>query len=207
MDKRHSTINRGTALLIAALTILCLSAPANAAFMIVLSESGGNVVANGSGSINTAALSSLGADGWSPRIQPGPASSAIIMVGQAATMQDWTGWTGPTSFGTGTSPVFASSSSGSLVGIAFANGTRLALPSTYVSGTSLTDSATWNSTTYAGLGVTPGTYTWTWGSGATADSLTLQIPEPTSTALLLGASALALLARRGKRVPQLPEQQ
>src|SRR5205807_10308158 len=42
----------------------------------------------------------------------------------------------------------------------------LIVPRGYVSGTALSDSATYNGKTFATLGVTPGTYVWTWGTGA-----------------------------------------
>ena len=52
----------------------------------------------------------------------------------------------------------------------------LSVPTGYVSGTALSDSATYSGTTLATLGVTPGTYVWTWGTGAN-QKFTLQIPD------------------------------
>ncbi|MGH3265858.1 MAG: hypothetical protein ACRDNS_28130 [Trebonia sp.] len=54
----------------------------------------------------------------------------------------------------------------------------------YVSGSSLTSSATWDNQTFASLGVTPGSYVWTWG-GPRDDSFTLDVavPPPRLTAL------------------------
>ena len=53
----------------------------------------------------------------------------------------------------------------------------LIVPRGYVSGTFLSNSATYSGKTLATLGVTPGTYVWTWGSGAN-QNFTLQIPVP-----------------------------
>jgi hypothetical protein len=85
----------------------------------------------------------------------------------------YTGFTGPTSFGGGQG---RSASSGDLVAINNITVVgRILLPSGYVSGSMLLDSATWDNQTFNTLGVTVGTYTWTWGSGAHADSFTLDI--------------------------------
>src|SRR6266576_2878742 len=72
----------------------------------------------------------------------------------------------------------------------------------YVSGTALSDSATYNNATFASLGVTPGTYVWTWGAGAN-QNFTLQIgpagvPDGGSTVSLLGFGLLGLTALRRK---------
>ena len=56
----------------------------------------------------------------------------------------------------------------------------LIVPRGYVSGTFLSDSATYSDATFATLGVTPGTYVWTWGSGAN-QNFTLKIPVPPPT--------------------------
>jgi hypothetical protein len=59
-------------------------------------------------------------------------------------------------------------------------GVYLDVPAGYVSGTFLSDSATYSGKTLASLGVTPGTYVWTWGTGAN-QNFTLQIPVPPPT--------------------------
>jgi hypothetical protein len=62
-----------------------------------------------------------------------------------------------------------------MVGIAadFFGDVHIFVPTGYVSGTFLSDSATYSGTTL-GLAVTPGTYVWTWGIGAN-QNFTLQI--------------------------------
>jgi hypothetical protein len=57
------------------------------------------------------------------------------------------------------------------------------VPAGYVSGNPLSSMSTYLNTTFADLGVTPGTYVWTWGMGAN-QNLTLMIgagpgPGPT----------------------------
>ena len=99
--------------------------------------------------------------------------------------------------GSGGLPTIASTSTGDALGIVgFLE--ILSVPHDYVSRTPLSGAATWDDTTLAALGVTPGTYTWTWGSGANADLLTLVVaPEPAPALLLtLGVAGLALLKWR-----------
>jgi hypothetical protein len=68
----------------------------------------------------------------------------------------------------------------------------LTVPAGYVSGTALSDSATYSGATFATLGVTPGTYVWTWGTGAnqnfTLKILTAILPATTLTNISTRAS-------------------
>ena len=81
---------------------------------------------------------------------------------------EYTGASGPTSFGSGFTTL-ASSGSGDRVGIDGING-GVFVPFGYVSGTALSDSMTFNNATFASLGVTRGTYVWTWGLERTRSS-------------------------------------
>jgi hypothetical protein len=97
------------------------------------------------------------------------------------------------------------------------------VPSGYVSGTSLSDTATWDNTTIAGLGLTGGTYTYSWDvaplvstGAATPDSVAIDtytvvvnasippgggssVPLPAGLPLgLLGLGTLAVAIRRHK---------
>jgi len=97
----------------------------------------------------------------------------------------------------------ANTGNGDFVAIQGFLGGFLLLPQGYVSGAALSDSMTFNSATFASLGVTPGTYEWTWGTGMNADSFTLQIgpagvPDAGSTLSLLGFASLGLVALRRK---------
>ena len=171
-----------------ATTLLLLVAPGrtHAAFLLTLSQSGANVVMNGSGSLNTTALTLQGSGAFfNDNLGP---SAAFAVAGTTLGTGGASGYTGltvvPTSFGPG-GPALASSTTGSIAGVAGFNKTLFA-PTNYVSGTVFTDSATFNNTTLAGLGFTPGTYTFSWGTGANADSLTVVggVPEPSTWTLL-----------------------
>jgi hypothetical protein len=194
----------GVAVLVVAALALLLAGTgrAQAGFVVTLLEQSGNVVATGSGTFDLTSLSSQGTafnDGY---IAP---STAQIMTGPNLVNTDlYTGFVGPTSFGSG-GIAFASSGGGDIVGLANTGvGRTLEVPQGYASGT-LSDTATYSNETFAKLGVTPGTYVWTWGAGAHKDSFTLQVgpaataaPEPASLTLL-ATGALGLLGYGWRR--------
>lgn len=177
--------------------------PAKASYIMTLVQSGSNVVGTGSGTIDLFALTSANFVSTAPGIS-GPQGFAAL--GPEATTAAFTAVSGPSSFGSG-GFFAASTGSGDPVGISVSGviSDVLFLPDNYVSGASLSDSATWDNATIASLGLTPGTYTWTWGSGPSADSFTVQIdsstPEPGSMALFgAGLVGLVALRRRASRL-------
>jgi hypothetical protein len=181
---------------------------ANAAFIATMEQVGSDVVITGSGSFDTSDLTSISPDTSSGSAFVVP-SQNIFFLGGGGTNNSFTGLTSDHStFGAG-SPTNTSDASGAVLGIAFADGlvpNSLYLPDGYVSGTSVSDLTTFDSTTLAALGVTPGTYTWTWGTGPDADSFTLNIgaPDPTPTPepaslVLLGTGLAALGLNRLRR--------
>ncbi len=185
------SLSRSAMLGIAALAGLALTAPpAHAGFIATVQQVGSNVVISGSGTINTSALLSSGFGVSSAGVFPVPGIISFSGGGIAF----FFGFTGPFGFGTGSS-VGASSSIGDAVGL---DGSTAGLwvPAAYASGSPLSTSDTFDNTTIAGLGITPGTYIWTWGSGPTADFFEITTaPEPTSV-LLVGSALLGLLALR-----------
>jgi hypothetical protein len=174
------------------------------AYTVRLDQLGANVVANGSGAFNLTGLTFFlpGID-FTARIRAG---GGVIITGPPGGSGDvdiYTGFTGPTSFGSGFF-FFPNTGSGDIVRIDAQSsfGGLLAVPPGYVSGTALSDSMTFNNATLASLGVTPGTYVWTWGTGAD-QNFTLQIgpagvPDAGSTLSLLSLASLGLVALRRK---------
>ena len=178
------------------------------AYSVTLQQVGSNVVATGSGPINLTGLTFaqsgqvIGGAFIQPiaaRIQTGPTGLVNFDLYRGLV-------TGPTSFGSGLA-ASASSGSGDFVGIQVFNfdgvgpNGILFVPQGYVSGAALSDSMTFNSATFASLGLTPGTYVWTWGTGLPNQNFTLHIgsvPDGGSTVSLLGFASLGLVALRRK---------
>lgn len=162
------------------------ASPAQASYIVTLTEVGSNVVAIGGGTINTADLvTPNGRQTANPLMQ---ANTGTIYTGTAGSEVDTYLVAGPARFGNGFENL-ANSSKGDFVGIAGAID-ELLLPANYTSGAALSDSATYDNRTFSSLGVTPGSYKWNWGTGADADSFTLNVgtaaavPEPSSLLLL-----------------------
>ncbi len=196
-------IAHATALGVSILLGCGASAPsAQAAYIVTLVQQGPNVVATGSGSIDLTDLVNFAGTLESSGITP---NAGIISTGAGDNLAYYHTATGPTNFGSGGN-TFADSGSGELVGIntnSGASGNSVGVPVNYISGSLVSDTATYDNATFASLGVTPGTYVWAWGSGANADSFTLQIgvtaPEPASLALLaVGLGGLGIVLRRSR---------
>lgn len=212
--------NRST-LILAGITLLVSSPlPLRAELVITFSQNGPNVVASGSGSVDVTDLSSLGVTG---ALQGSVDPSGFLEIGGlepngVVSYVLYGPISEPSSFGAPNNAV-ASSGSGDDLGFAtsqffFPEEPKLLLPLGYTSGAQLNGSSTWDNTTIAGLGLTPGTYTSTWGTGNNADSLEVvipaSVPPPTpepSSLILAGTGFLALggfgLHRRRRR-PHLP---
>jgi hypothetical protein len=179
----------------AALGLATLGGRADAAVVIDIFQSGDNVLATDTGSVDLTDLSYLFSGGTVPFVFP---TSGVIALGEGLG-DEYVTVIGPASFGTGGFAA-ASSSSGGLFEVGLGG---LAVPLGYVSGTSLSGSATFDGQTFASLGLTPGTYVYTWGSGPDADHATINIesvPEPSTWAMmLLGFAALGFLGYRRNR--------
>jgi hypothetical protein len=175
------------------------------AYTVTLQQVGSNVVATGSGAIN---LTGLSFPIPTPMLAVVNAGDGVIITGPhgSGLVDLYTGFMGPSSFGSGGS--FAPDiGSGDFVGIS--GGTMLTfllVPQGYMSGAALSDSMTFNNATFASLGVTPGTYVWTWGTGLANQNFTLQIgsvgipgvPDGGSTVSLLGCAMFGVAAVRRK---------
>lgn len=187
--------------IVAALAVLVSTVlQAHAAFVMTLQQVGPNVVGTGSGSLDTSSLTI--ASGGSTPIVIRPESGLVTLGIGGSDYEELSGFTGPSSFGSG-ALTFGSSGTGDLVGMDYQVG-YIEAPTGYVSGSALSDSATWPSATFSSLGITTGTYTWIWGDGATADSFTLEIvpadvPEPSTWAMMAAGIGVMLAFRRRRR--------
>jgi hypothetical protein len=178
--------------------------PAQAAYTVTLTQVGSNVVASGSGTINLTGLD-LEASGVTVPVTISPEAGQIITgLTPTGSVDEYTNFSGPDSFGSG-GGTSANGGTGNLVGIDGEDET-LYVPAGYTTDSttiSLSDTATYDDTTLAMLGVTPGTYVWTWGAVSDDDTFTLTtavaaVPEPSSVLLLapLLGFVIVLAARR-----------
>jgi hypothetical protein len=160
------------------------ASPNASPYVVTLEQVGSDVVATGSGSIDLRGLEITGSVDVHASIEPylaeiltGPAPSNV-----SANTYAPISFNGPSSFGSG-GGTSANIGSGDEVGIAVSgasSGPVIFVPFTYASDTPLSDSATYDNTTLASLGVTPGIYKWTWGTGAD-QSITLGVVAPLNT--------------------------
>jgi hypothetical protein len=174
--------------------------PVHADVMVYIYQSGSNVVSSYSGTIDLTGLAANGSDGITTAYIWG--ADAVEVFGPTVAGQPvYLGITGPTDFGDGAATE-ASSSTGDTFGYG-GLAQDLLLPLGYVSGSFISGTDTWDDTTIAGLGLTPGTYNYTWGTGTDGSFSfnvgTAPVPEPSSLGLLsLFVLALVVLSR-GRR--------
>ncbi|PJO36277.1 IPTL-CTERM sorting domain-containing protein [Delftia acidovorans] len=147
-----------------------LALPAQAEFTISVVQSGADVIATGSGSINTAGLTMAG--GATCGNKGGVSASRATLCFTNNGGSQHTGITGPTSFGTG---AFVAGTTLTGAALDISNSSSVTLPVGYVSGTPMSATVTWTGNTITSLGLKSGTYTWTWGTGADADRIVLNI--------------------------------
>jgi hypothetical protein len=190
-----------------AVTSLFSIRPAQANYIVTLQQVGPNVVATGKGAFDLTGLPVKARGSSQTLIQP---YLGNIVTGSSNSCDVYgTTITGPDNFGIGIETGLVSIGTGDLVGMAFNGGHEnesfLLVPVGYVSGTALSNSATYNNLTLGAPVVTPGTYVWTWGDGAD-QNFTLRIgsvgvpgvPDGGSTVSLLGCALLGVAALRRK---------
>jgi hypothetical protein len=192
-------MKRSNSLLLLALASHFAAPACRGSVLITIAQSGSDVVASGSGTINTTALTSGVVIGQG-LVRGTSTYTAIVGPPGSVVTAFFSSVLGPTALGASSSFHIASSGTGDLIGV-FDSG--LILPSGYVSGSSLSGMSVYTGATLPLLGLTAGSYTWTWGAGATADSLTLNIgaiPEPSETLAVAGAVCLGVaFLRRWQR--------
>jgi hypothetical protein len=158
--------------------------PSTTSFLITVTNDGSNVLMIGTGSVNLTDLSLVATN-------QGPATTGGIGINSATFISGASGQyfdeyggflTTPSNFGSG-SGFPPSSVSGSLFGVIYQGAPphHLIVPTGYTSSTQITTSQTFNSTTLATLGLTPGTYSYTWGTGSNADIITVVIGGTSSS--------------------------
>jgi hypothetical protein len=133
--------------------------PAQAGYVVTLTQQGSNVIATGSGTIDLTGLTFALSTGVAAFMTP---AIGNIYTGPiiATAASRYIGLAGPTGFGSGGEHV-ASTGSGDIVGIDFLGelGSSpcecLVVPEFYMSGTPLSDTSTYDNQTFASLGAVP----------------------------------------------------
>lgn len=179
--------------------LLAAVAPsAQGAVIVTAVESGGDVVLNGSGTLDLSGWSDKTDTSQNVAINP---NGSIVLVGPAPGLAAFDVYNmgisviAPGDFGPGVTTSFATSGSGDAFGF---SGDNLQVPDEYISGDPLSGSATYAGETFASLGMDLGSYTWTWGAGGVGQTFTLNVvPEPSTAVLMsLGLAGLAVRRRR-----------
>lgn len=147
---------------------------AHAHYTVTIYQSGSDVIAVGSGSIN---MISLKGDVYTRVIQPNIASGyGLLALGKRNPGIYLGQVTGPDRFGFAPGVIDATYAEGDAVGIDASWGT-LMVPNGYVSGAPLQSLARWNDWTLSSLGLRPGEYRWSWGEGTYWDTFTIVVTQ------------------------------
>ena len=160
--------------------------PSQAGYVVTLQQIGPNVVATGSGAIDLTGLSFLGHAGTMTDIEP---CNGGIFTGTSGVPDLYRGTiSGPMTFGLG-GATYTNIASGPMVAM-YKIGNVVVVPTGYISGTAVSNTAVWPGTTFATLFVRPGTYVWTWGTGAN-QNFTLQVGPATNVVSIINMSTRA----------------
>lgn len=188
---------------------LCLgsaiSSASQAAITIHMAEVGSNVVATLSGAINSlpgAPTGSGGLGSYNGLRPSGPtmgfAFTQVPGVFPVVQVNYYTATAYPSNLGSSSTTLLQANSSTASTTMMFRNLTtsNIMIDQSYVLGTAVTGTLTWNNKTFSSLGVATGSYVWGWSS----DSITLNVvPEPSSLSLVaLGLGGLIAWNRRRK---------
>ena len=184
-------------LALSSLLSVAFLAPAHASIVITAIESGGNVVFSFSGSVDLTGATSTGGTSVTSVINPG-----IPLVEFGGSLSDSYALVNPAggAYGTATITFPSVANSGDIFVYVGSATPRIEVPDGYVSNTPISGSMTFNSATFASLGISPVPATYIYdmklaGTGTVDQTVTLNvIPEP-STFVLRGLAGLGLLRR------------
>lgn len=174
--------------------------PLNASIVITAIGSGGNVVFSFSGSVDLTGTTAPGTSSSSSAVNP---TIPLVEFKGGGSVNSYT-VAAPASGGFGPGGAsFPGSNAATGDAFSYVGGSspRIDLPAGYVSNTLISGSMTFNSATFASLGISPVPATYVYdmklaGIGTVEQTVTLNvIPEP-STFALLGLAGLGLLHRR-----------
>jgi hypothetical protein len=181
-----------------------LTTAANATVTVNVTQSGSDVVATASGTLDLAGLLSVGSGSNVPGIDP---QLAYIGLGTSGSVDMYEGLSGPSQFGSG-GFTGASTSAGDSFAPFSGNSLQVWVPNGYVSGSLISSTVTFLGTSFASLGLTPGQYNYS----SQNDSVIINVgqaasavPEPSTWAMMLIGFGVTGLALRRRRRAQLAD--
>lgn len=179
------------------------TAASRAAVVINAVESGGDVVATLSGSINSLAGATVVQTGaGSVNYNAARASDSGFFItdqpGSTSSYNNYSIATSPTTYGTGGFAIATSSTASTSIQVR-RGAPQIWIAQDYVLGTAVTGDLTWAGTNFATLGWTEGTYVWSWAGDSVTLNILSAVPEPDLT-FLAGLGALSLLVWRRRRL-------
>lgn len=174
-------------------TVLSGRAGASTA-VIDFTQDGANVVATASGKVDLTGLSLFLSGGGTSQVIP---LEGVVTIGVDDPVDIYAGISGPASFGSGLY-TFPDSASGGVFGVVD-HAIYLVLPEGYTSGTPLDSSSTFDGSTFASMGLKPGSYVYTWDDSSTL-TINIGVPEPSTWAMmLLGFAGLGFAGYRNAK--------
>jgi hypothetical protein len=182
-----------------------MAGQAEAAVTVNVFQSGADVVATASGSLDLTGLVSRGAFGLSQQIQ---GSDGYVGLGPSdASLTGFSGMTGPAAWGPGLA-FDASSGAGGPFGLNASGfgSPYVFVPVGYISGAAISGMSTWLGQSFASLGLDPGTYVYSSGLDTVTVNIGGAVPEPSTWAMmLLGFGALGVAMRRRNAASLSPQ--
>jgi hypothetical protein len=143
------------------------------ALNITILEVGGDVVVSASGTIDLSGLTYSNTNSNQASMNPDAGYLVIGPNTSTHVTDSYSGLIGPSNFGLSIGTNATSSTGNGAFGIYTVNSPRILIVPTGFTGGTLSGTSTYASTTFAGLGLSAGTYTWTWSN----DSVTVRIGQ------------------------------